>query len=63
LGAVENAIAKLEREPGPWRVMAISYPGRIVGDLHGWGPLPPGSRQLEAMLLGKLGRNDLYGVK
>lgn len=59
--AVRDAVNRLEHEPGPWEVMAISYPGRILQDLRGHGAdLAHGhARSPEAVLLGLIKRSDL----
>lgn len=62
LEAVADAIAKLEVEPGPWEVTAISYPGRILQDLRPKTPFRKFgnmARTPERYMLGRLKRRDL----
>lgn len=68
LAAVDNAVGKLEREPGPWEVMSISTPATVLNDLarSKAGPAPNKphmARTPEQNLLGRLGRRDLIAER
>jgi hypothetical protein len=59
LGAIANAVFNLEREPGPWEVMSISTPDRILRDLRQDRDGGTAARPYEAGMLGRIGRPDL----
>ena len=59
--AVRDAVLQLEKKPGPWRVLSISYPNTILIDLRGGWRRNGGAMQLpEPRLLGAIGRPDLW---
>lgn len=60
LVALQSAIAKLERDPGPWVVESISWPARILQDVRqDYARHHHAARFPEETLLGRIGRPDL----